>query len=289
MGIKKVINEVLDNFLNEELSINEELIKGVTFAIERIESRYSNDIGNNGNLDGHILTNLKDIVSFGDYGSIECFVTVIDFESSDNVREEFFKYDFGGETEQVNYRIIVRVFSINGVIDRQFMYNTLFHECEHAFQFLKRNKELYNTKSSYKKAVKIVNGEDNVHNSEEYVIVANILYFFNKIEIDAEVNGLYGELINNGCIIGETNFNEQLKAYKAEVKKLISNYSSDKYNDALRYFNVTYGKLISFVRRQNEYLSHKIRKVYQKAWNDSHKPMKENKIIKPIGLYLRKK
>ena len=288
MNIKKIIKEVVDNFINEELSISEYIIKGVTYSTNRLIEKYKEMYGNGGTIDDYTVTNINDIVSFGDFGSIDCYVTIIDFPSKIEMKEGFKKYEFGGETDQVNYRINMTIMSLNREIDDNFLYNTLYHESEHVYQFLRNGKGLHTTLSAYNKAVRIIDGRDTEHNSEEYKIVANLIYYFNKTEIEANVNGLYGELIHNGCDINETNFKVNFDAYKDILKDLINSYDDERFSNVFSYFNTTYGKLISFVKRQEEYIMYRTRKVYQKAWNDLGNPTNENKIIKPLGFYSKK-
>ena len=283
---KKIIKEVIDNFINEELSVSEYLIKGVSYASKRIYSKFKENYGNEGEIDGHLLTRFIDFISFGEYGKIDCNVSVIDFKDKEEMLASFEKYDFGGETDQINYRINIKLLSLNGELDKQFLYNTLYHEAEHTLQFLKKNGGLYNSLSSYNKAVKILNGNDEVHSSEEYVMIANLLYFYNKLEIEANVNGLYGELINNGCKLNETNFSVNLNGARNVFKKFIEKYDDSVFSETMKYFGITYGKLLSFIKRQEDYLKYRVRKVYQKAWNDSNKQVEEHKKISPFGIYI---
>jgi len=289
MSIKKFIKEVIDNFINEELSISEYIIKGVTNSTKRLITKYEAMYGNGGTIDNYYVTNIKDTVSFGEFGCIDCYVTIIDFPSKIEMKEGFKKYDFGGETDQVNYRINITIMSLNREIDENFLYNTLYHESEHVYQFLRNGRGLHNSLSAYNKAVRIIDGRDQEHSSEEYKMVANLIYYFNKTEIEANVNGLYGELIHNGCDINETNFKTNFDAYRGILKDLINSYDDGKFLNIFSYFNTSYGKLISFVKRQEEYIMYRTRKVYQKAWNDLNRPIKENKIIKPLGFYSKDK
>ena len=288
MNFKKIINEVVDNFINEELSVSEKLIKGASYATEHISKDFARNYGNGGDVDGQIITNIKTLISFEEFGSVECYVSVINFDSKEEIQELFEKYNFGGETDQLNYRINITTMSIEEKIDKLFLYSTIYHEAEHAFQFLRKGGRLYNTTSSYNKAINVLNGKDVQHSSDEYVMVANLLYFYNKLEIEGNMNGLYGELIENGCNLNETNFKVNLDLYRNVFKDFINKYEKDIFDETLKYFGITYGKLISFVERQEEYITYRTRKIYQKAWIDLGKTVKENKKISPLGIYLNK-
>lgn len=287
MNYKKVINEVINKLISEELSVSEYLIRGVKSSYKRIINKFGEFYGNGGKIDGKVFTNIQDTVSFGEYGSVDCYVTIIDFDSKKDMKEYFNIYDFGGETDQVNYRINLVIMSLNKEINDGFLYNTLYHEAEHSYQFLRNGKELHSVLSAYEKAVRILDGRDKEHNSNEFMMVSNLLYYYNKTEIEANINGLYGELIENGCKINETNFKVNLDLYENVFNEFVASYEDGKFKKVFSFFNITYNKLISFVKRQSEYITYRVRKVYQKALNDYGNEIEERRIIKPLGLYFK--
>lgn len=288
MKYLNIIRESIDKLIKEELSVSENLIKGVSSCTERIIKRFDDYYGNEGELNGNIVTKFIDSINFGEYGSIDCYITIIDFPSKEEMVNGFKMYGFGGEVDQINYRINISIMSVHKGINKEFLYNTLFHESEHAYQFLRNNKELHSVESAYNKAVKVLENNNNERYSDELVMIARLLYYFNKAEVEANVNGLYGELVHNGCKLNETNFKINFDLHIDLFKKFVETYNKNGFSEAFLYFNTNYNKLFHFVKKQEKYIIYRVRKVYQKAFNDSNNATNENKIIKPLGFYIKK-
>lgn len=287
MKYLKAIYNSINDLIKEELSVSENLIKGVSACTERIMNQFERLYGNSGEIDGNVVTTFKDIISFGEYGEIECYVTVIDFPSKERMISSFKNYTFGGETDQLNYKINITVMAHEKEINKEFLHNVIYHESEHAYQFLRNRKELHGSMSVYHKAVNIISGNDGEHTSDEFLTVARLLYYFNKVEVEANVNGLYGELVNNGCKLFETNFKLNFDMHLELFNEFVKNYTKEKYSIVFSYFGITYKKFVTFVLRQEKYIIYRIRKVYQKALKDSNNQIVENKIIKPLGFYIK--
>lgn len=288
MKYLNIIRESIDKLIKEELSVSENLIKGVSSCTERIIERFADYYGNEGELNGNIATKFIDSINFGEYGSIDCYITIIDFPSKEEMVNGFKMYGFGGEVDQINYRINLSIMSVHKGINKEFLYNTLFHESEHAYQFLRNNKELHSVESAYNKAVKVLENKNNEFYSDKLVMIARLLYYFNKAEVEANVNGLYGELVHNGCKLSETNFKVNFDLHIDLFKKFVETYNKNDFSEAFLYFNTNYNKLFRFVKKQEKYIIYRVRKVYQKAFNDSNNAANENKIIKPLGFYIKK-
>ena len=285
MKYLNIIRESIDKLIKEELSVSENLIKGVSSCTERIIKRFVDYYGNEGELNGNVITKFIDSINFGEYGSIDCYITIIDFPSKEEMVNGFKMYGFGGEVDQINYRINISIMSVHKGINKEFLYNTLFHESEHAYQFLRNNKELHSVESAYNKAVKVLENGNNEYFSDELVTIARLLYYFSKTEIEANINGLYGELVHNGCKLSETNFKVNFDLHIDLFKKFVETYNKNDFSEAFLYFNTTYNKLFRFVKKQEKYIIYRVRKVYQKAFNDSNNVINENKIIRPLGFY----
>jgi len=166
--------------------------------------------------------------------------------------------------------------SMSKCINKEFLYNTLFHESEHAYQFLRNNKELHSAESAYNKAVKVLENNNNECYSDKLVMIARLLYYFNKTEVEANVNGLYGELVHNGCSLNDTNFKANFDLHIDLFKKFVETYNKNDFSEAFLYFNTNYNKLFRFIKKQEKYIIYRVRKVYQKAFNDSNNVTNEN-------------
>ena len=291
LNISEIVNECLYNFLNEELSISSDVENYVNDIIDGLVSLNKNDgfsffkeytmlDGNNRELckyrekvfwvKGEIYNGI----------SLPCRITVLDFDSEDdayNFCENASEWN-NNHFDQSSLDISVVVNGVNGAINMLLLKNLVYHEAEHAYQYFRKFGSLCGDKSIYSKAKAIVQGKDKIHNSNEFGLIAHLLYYLNSREIDSNVNGLYGELLltNN---IQVTNFNQEYETMKNEFKQFLETCKTYDFNKELSYFGFNINSFVRFINNQQKYLRKKIRKVVARTTvNETRKVEHKNKI-----------
>jgi hypothetical protein len=137
------------------------------------------------------------------------------------------------------------------------------------------------------KVKNIIQGKDQYHNTELYVKIAWILYYYDKLEIDANINSLYGELMTDKSItLDSTNFNQNNAEIIKEFNDIIQYLGDEELHDVLKYFNFNERQFMKYITKQQKYIKEKTRKVVQRAI-DKRKSLVEN--IEKITNTLRKK
>ena len=162
-----------------------------------------------------------------------------------------------------NNFLTLELYIDNGKLVSNLFQDTIYHELHHIYQKSKLNgKSMIKNEELYSKAIKMLQTCDK--NTIEYKL-AIIIYFGNRIEQDAFIQGSFGavkhNISNNGSVKKYfTNFtlsNDKLNYLKHIYKELKLNSDNDEWKNACRNFN----KPISwFVRR----LRHTIKRFQNK-------------------------
>ena len=178
---------------------------------------------------------------------------VVNFENEEAFRKHFAYFNFGGQLNLDSNILTIVFFEINDEINHKFLNSTLYHEIHHMYQDM-----LYDNGTQisdlYKSAMKIINSDYHKRHSVEYEL-ASLIYFFDKKEIEANMESLYQELINDD---GDTKRNNVLLDFE-RLKDIFSFYKSANFDESLNkicefYFNIPLKKLTNYVEKRIEYL-----------------------------------
>ena len=302
--ISNILKEAIDMFINEELSINSNLEKAVEKASYEIMSKYrNNDIiderkisiksGNDGVIYSVKYVTIKCNIDVFDSNPTPCIVNIYELFDEETIDKIYSELDLGSHSNSNNGRIEINIYSVNKGINLQWLRHLLYHECEHSLQTYLSNKSI-KPNNSYIKAKNIILNNDIHHKSEMFIKAAWLLYYYSKLEIDGNVNGLYGEMMTDHSIDYEhTNFHRsdiEINEYFEEIIGMIGN---DELDDVLQYFGYTSNSFVKYIIRQKKYLKIKVMRVLTLASN-KRKSISENlKRIpnrlkhKPIGEYIK--
>jgi len=302
--ISNVLKEVIDMFINEELSINSNLDKAVEKAASEIMSKYrNNDIidekkisiksSNDGVIYSVKCVTIKCNIDVFDSNPIPCIVNIYELFDEEIIDKIYSEFDLGSHSNSNNGSIEINIYSVNKGINLQWLRHLLYHECEHSLQTYLSNKSI-KPNNSYIKAKNIILNNDIHHKSEMFIKVAWLLYYYSKLEIDGNVNGLYGEMMTDHSIDYEhTNFHRsdiEINEYFEEIIGMIGNNELD---GVFQYFGYTSNSFVKYIIRQKKYLKIKVMRVLTLASN-KRKSISENlKRIpnklkhKPIGEYIK--
>lgn len=276
--ISVILKEVIDNFINEELSINNKLEQAVEIASKEILAKYrNNDVIDEKKLsiicdyDGvtysiPMITLVCD-VNVEDLRKIHCIINIYKVQDEETIDKVYSELECGGKFNEYNGNIEITIYSVNDGINLQWLRHLMYHECEHSFQFEMSGKVLEPT-NAYVKAKNIIQGKDVLHNSEMFNDVAWLVYYYNKLEMDANINSLYGEMMTDELIeYDDTNFNRDNLDIRTIFNKVIPNIDKEEVQDAIRYFEFTPSRFVKYVIKQMQYLNNKVKRVLWLARN----------------------
>lgn len=284
--MEKLITEI-NNIIKEEYGISQELDSIVSSLIEKIECEVKNSdktkVGNYTKNNGKItiaLNNANINVYWGGY----FFNSEQDYFNfmKTHILPNGFIYDING--------LMVSIIYVNGKIYNTSLYDTLYHELEHAYQETKMKHE-FGSKSLYQYAVSKINSKNY---SEKQL--STIIYASSKSEQDAMVNGLYGEIkntflkngihdidniiLNSEAIIWLNNLNQALEY----VKK---NKNNHELIAAVGFFKKNFGydmkKFLRIGRGSIPIFKRKIGRVIFKAKKDFLNEYDSNFLNNPIN------
>lgn len=274
--LNKIISDEINRFINEELSISNALESAVNNAEKEILQKFVskesvNIIKDAVNVNGerYAIQNVYMYASlyFGENMFVPCTVAIIDFPDEKVFDSTWDSYNFCGNYNKNEGVIYITINSIAGQVNKLLLRHLLFHEGEHAYQHLMAKKDSKNS-DVYEKATKIVKHRDKEHNTLEFNNVASLLYYYSKMELDAHVNELYGEISNNGLDIKHTFFYQEKKLYDEIMEKVLSTIDNGQYDIVLKYFGISKDKFKIYIEAGEKYLIKKLRKCYQKAYNE---------------------
>lgn len=270
-----------EKIIKEELSISDNVKRMVSSLLKRFMEIYK---GDNSRIP---LKSIKKMVSsdtifelkymplflmVGDnvFGEVYLNVNVFFFPDMDTYDKYWSIANIGGECN--GNSVIVNVPCVGGELFKEFIAETLHHEIEHMYQNIMAGKRYRH--AIYRKCADILTGEDLKHNSEIYKTIANVIYMLSDIEINANVNGLYSQLM--------TGYDYNNSPTKSEYENVRNQFESVKtmngdnnLNDTLAYFGFNFTRFMAFFSRQWAYYQTKVRKVAQRAKNDKEKGISE--------------
>ena len=294
-NIEVILRETIENFINEELSINAEIVDVTNDIVSNVLTKYAKNEKKyeavNIVIDGIIYavrrSYLATNINLLKENTLNVNVIIYDVFNEETFDKVWERLNLGGLSH--GHSINVNAYSINGKLNISFLKQVISHELEHFYQFFKSEKELATI--TYKKASDIVLNKDIIHTNEMYKAVANIIYFLNKNEIDANIQGLFNELIANKDYAKSISANELLKhstlyneyenIHKANVKKFMDNVNNENTQKILNYFGFNINSFIKYIRSNEAYLNSKIRKAIQMTYNKINENIIPTLKIKP--------
>lgn len=295
--IKRILREVIEDFINEEMSVNNDLEFGVENAVSEIIEKYRNtDIidekqvslkyGNENMIYIIPIETLFCEIKINNICKLPCEINIYEFQDEETFNKLYSAIEFESNFNKRTKRMEINTYSIQKALNRLHLRNLIYHECEHSFQYFMSNETLI-PNDNYMKVKNIIQGKDQYHNTELYVKIAWILYYYDKLEIDANINSLYGELMTDKSItLDSTNFNQNNAEIIKEFNDIIQYLGDEELHDVLKYFNFNERQFVKYITKQQKYIKEKTRKVVQRAI-DKRKSLVEN--IEKITNTLRKK
>lgn len=274
--VNELIRQCLNEFINEELSISDDVNRYVESVCDDFlafnrndEFFYYDECVLRQNPDTILCKyRKKTFVTSSEIFAgqrLSCVITLLDFDNINDMIENYPKtseYNQNG-FDEFNFKLSVSARGYNGYVDLKMLKHILFHEAEHAYQYCRSYGQILNNNVVYNKAKQIILGKDMHHTDFEYQIVADLLYYFDKREIDANVNGLYGELKLDGNY-KETMFRVTNDYYNNLFDKFIIYSSNIDFSTVLSYFGFSMTKFMNYIKAQQKYVESKIRKIMAK-------------------------
>lgn len=188
------------------------------------------------------------------------------FDSKEQFYDNIYKFDFGGETNMQEGIISLVLFGIGDSVEEKYLREFLVHELHHVFQMsLIKNAE-GSISNLYKSALNVFSDKYAQKNVRE---VAEMIYFLDKKEIDANMQSIHQDLSNDGAK------SHVLEDYE-KIVSILENYSyyvgDDKFNKLIgNAFGLSFRKIHSYLEKQRCYFERKKRKVFQKLKNEKER------------------
>lgn len=254
------------NILLEELSVSDEVLKETEIIRNQILDKYQKE--NEKFINVYDVNGKKTLMyksfslTFNDLIFNTLHSIIVNVVNFDNPRE-FSKYqmnfDFGGETTSKYENITLIVFSFNGTIDEKYLNSTLFHEMHHIYQNYVQSKSKVIT-SLYNKALHILSNKSNI--SKPIIDLSQIIYAFNRLEIDANMQSLYQELKTDKRPSEVLmSYDDAIKRWN-ELKELKSNIVWKK--TIKNIYNIDFKVLIKYIDKNIRYYNEKKNRVFKR-------------------------
>lgn len=236
------------NILKEELGISNDVNKIVTQIKSVIGDNYNKNKDNiskyislpnfqNSIFHNKIIVNLKNI-------SISISVVInyyVLLNASKNIESKYLNL-FKSSSDNEKYEIDLYLTALYNKIEWEKYSSTIQHEVEHMYQLFRKNKPLMTDKQLFFYNKMII-----LKNSSDYLtkIIGFTYYFYNKIEKNAFMNGIYREIIDSyvtglNTPIIELIKNTQIYKNIQVIKNIITN--KDNWSDLemrLKSYNIT--------------------------------------------------
>lgn len=209
-------------------------------------------------------------------------VTVSYFINVDDYRKYYDRFDFGGTFYLKDKLLTMNIFAINGVVNEKFFKSILSHEIHHVYQ--ERLISLSTkVRELYQKALYIIGNESGFKNSIHQL--ANLIYFFDKVEIEANMESLYNELKATQGNVSKVNtlitFNNQRDLYNS-YKDYFFDEEFQTY--VAEVFGISFKKIMNYLQRMIDYFEVKRNKVL--AFYAYERKLNERALKNWRGLYI---
>lgn len=185
------------------------------------------------------------------------------FKDKEEIRQTWDSFNYGGTCSVENKTIYLIGYGVGKEIQTDFLSGLLYHELKHAYQ-----ESLYKSKELpyiFKIASNIVDGKIEVNNGLVNHI-SYLLYFFNRNEINANMESIYQYLLNDkpsdihnySCPIQKT-FDYYLNLYQSIARIEIDN---DTQTFIKRLYNKSFRQLMNLTNFGITFYESKERKVF---------------------------
>ena len=191
----------------------------------------------------------------------EIHVKVIELNNEDTYRINYDYIDVGGGYSLETKNISISIPSFDGGMRVAHLKNVLKHELEHAYQFsLGHQKDDKNLLSN---ANRYLNSYDKIVRA-----VARMLYFFDTLEINANIQQFYDDLnlfrIKNRNELHKTELFSERKIYMDKFYNFLIKCNQEELEYKLKNnFGVNKEFFFSYLEKQFKYMNAKIMKAYQ--------------------------
>ena len=191
-----------DKLIFEELSISDEVINVGEPLVEEIVGLLSSEEGtyrtlppNFRFLEKKASIDKSSSPLFGNVIKVDVFIYFVKDKAS--IAEYYSLLNLGGEFNEDTMTISIRGFGIGDDINIEYLRSTLFHELKHSYQ-----ESLYSSNelpSMLSMATNIIThpkiyDKTTVRGSNAIYDISRLIYYFNKNEINANMESLYQEL-----------------------------------------------------------------------------------------------
>lgn len=272
-----IILEEIEKILKEELSVNNE--------IDNISEEIMLNIGNDYKIGNKQI--IKDSIYLYSSSFTKTFLDkkiYINYKIYNFLNNEVFqmcKDDYGitdGSSACLEggrfIMVSINGYCVSGTLNKALLLDTIRHEIEHIFQQIKSGKVIpqNNAYNTFAQPMYLYN-EDNITKT-----IANLIYLSERFEIDAMVNGLYGELKEMGGKgisrygLMKTYAYGKYKEYLRLYNDIIS-FDKQVVNNILKKGDINYMQFIKRIEWGKKYFINKIGKVFFKYKKDM---LKEN-------------
>lgn len=253
-----------NNLIFEELSISDDVLNITNDIVPLIFQEIEKDDGRIfRSQDNSFLlkqTSIKlDEPIFGIINNI--IIQAIYFVDKNEYKNFFGAFSFGGETNVDTKEIILTIFGINNQINQKFLMSTLTHELKHCYQL-----SLYNNATDIPKLYKTALYYMNLGYGPLYIMeLSRLLYFFDKNEINANMESLYQELKYSNGKIERNNILNEYEACLEDYRNLKDFLFDDKAMKEIKeLFHKSLKELLKYIENRIEYFNIRKRKVFQK-------------------------
>lgn len=205
------------------------------------------------------------------------------FQSLEDVRKTLTNFNYGAFVNFESSYINIVTYGIKDDLNSKHFNQAWFHEIHHIFQNVEYDKSVF-VKEIYSKALSIINNKTIYGDSNSLIYkLAYCIYYFDKTEIDANMQSLYQELKTFGQknteLANSTNIIlgfEIVKSYFEDLKKY-------KFNDVIKeHVRITYKtefeKLLKYIQRRIFYFEDKKRRVITR-YMEEQKLLQKKKIM----------
>lgn len=194
------------------------------------------------------------------------------------------KIPFGGDDFLDDGIIEIRCYGIGNELSDEFLKGTLSHELKHAYQ-----SSLYDigAQNILTKATNIISDVSIIDCGFKHI--SELLYYFSKSEIDANIESLNQELnVVKPTDISEFNSQSlnEFKMHKEKYESCKIYYADDETCDKLKNtYGKTFNELSHYIENGIRYFNEKIRKVF--ARYEINKNLIESVSMRRLGLFIR--
>lgn len=271
--VSESVRRSIKELIREELSISNDVSKKSIEIIDLIQNDYKN----------------RERVEIADgvyerKGSVECDMfgktftinyTHFNFRDYDTYDEQWRLFRNDNTSSYIDGEIRVSILAISGEIQPNTLDDSVQHEVEHMYQTFMRGKELYTSKSMYNKFLVVKSQLDKGLDDCGGFLpkLCDVIYYTNKNEHDAFVNGLYAQLIKTHTLYHKRTM-EASDAYKVvtylkQLEEFLGGEIDNKhFGDAATHFGKSKEWFIQRCSIGRDYLMKRIMKIMVKGMKD---------------------